>query len=401
MGVVFTDARFIDGVADTARAHVDVVVGDDGRIAAIDDHRQRDWEAAGHRAVDAAGSTVLPGLIDCHAHYTIDGRLEVADGILDALHAGPADAAFIGARNAAAALRSGVTTARSAGAAHSRDIALRDAIAAGHVPGPRLLAAGGTITITGGHGWQFGYEADGVHELVKLTRSLARDGVDHFKIVASEAAQITSAVAGVEELTQEEVSAIVREARRLRRRVMSHAQSSAAVIASARGGVDSVEHAFLADRAALEVLAECGTTLVPTLTVTDVYRDIPGVSDAVRARQAELTVLHRESCETAIALGIPMAAGTDCGVRGVLPDMTWREIHSLHDHGLSPMDAIKAGTSGGARLLGLEEEVGTLVIGRQADLLVVDGDPLVDLRRLEDPRLVMLAGQIVHETADR
>ena len=352
--MIITDVRLIDKIADQAREHVDVLIDSDGRIAAVDDHRPGQHVAHEGTTWPGAGSTLLPGLIDCHAHYTIDARLEVADGILDAHRAGPADAAFIGARNAALALRSGVTTARSGGAAHGRDLALRDAIAAGHVPGPRLLAAGGALTITGGHGWQFGHQADGVHELVKLTRTLARDGVDHFKIVASEAAQITTAVAGVEELTEDEVRAIVAEARRLRRRVMSHAQSSGAVIASARGGVDSVEHAFLADREALEAMVECGTTLVPTLTVTDVYRDIPGVSDAVRKRQAELTGLHRASCEMAIRLAIPMAAGTDCGVRGVMPDMVWREIYNLYDHGLSPMAAIKAATSGAARLLGVE-----------------------------------------------
>src|SRR5689334_17351518 len=108
VGVVFSDARLIDGLADEPREHVELGV------------------------IDAAGNTLLPGLIDCHAHYTMDARLEAADGILDALHADPATAAFIGARNAALALNGGVTTARSAGAAHSRDIPLRDAIRAGH-----------------------------------------------------------------------------------------------------------------------------------------------------------------------------------------------------------------------------------------------------------------------------
>ena len=293
----------------------------------------------------------------------------------------------------------GVTTARSAGAAHSRDIALRDAINAGHVEGPSLSAAGGSITITGGHGWQFGYEADGPHEMVKLARTLARDGADHFKIVSSEAAQITSAVAGAVEMTLDEIKAVVDEARRLHRTVMSHAQPSAAVVASARGGVDSMEHAFLADRAALEVVRESGTTLTPTLTVTDVWGNIPGVGQDVIDNQARLSVTHRRSCETAVELGIPLNAGTDCGVRGVTSDMLWREIWNLHDHGLSAMDAIKAGTVNGARVLGLAEDRGTLEPGKRADLVMVWGDPLADLKRLSNLSLVMKAGAIVRRTA--
>ena len=399
MGVVFTDARVIDGIADEPREHVDVVVGDDRRIASIAAHQPRHWEAGdapdGPTVIDAAGDTLLAGLIDCHAHYTIDPRLEVMDGILDALHHDPATAAYIGARNAREALDAGVTTARSAGAAHSRDIPLRDAIAAGHIPGPQFFAAGGSITITGGHGWQFGFEADGIPEMIKLTRRLARDGADHFKIVSSEAAQITSKVAGVEELTRDEVTAIVREATRLHRRVMSHAQSSGAVVNSAKGGVASVEHAFLADRAALETLKSCGTTLVPTLTVTDVWSDIPGVGDDIRANQANLSVVHRRSCETAISLGIPLATGTDCGVRGVMPSMVWREIWNMHDHGLSAVDAIRAGTVNAARLIGIEDEVGTVQVGRRADLILAPGNPLHDLRRLSRLRLVMQNGVVV------
>jgi imidazolonepropionase-like amidohydrolase len=403
VGVVFTDARVIDGVADAPREHVDVVVGDDGRIASIEPHEPRHWQGGdatdgpgGPRVIDAAGDTLLPGLVDVHAHYTIDARLEIADGIWNA-HAidDAATAAFIGARNARQALMGGVTTARSAGAAHARDIPLRDAIAAGHIPGPRFFAAGGSITITGGHGWQFGYEVDDIPSMIALTRRLARDGADHFKIVASEAAQITSKVAGVEELTLEEVSAIVREATRLSRRVMSHAQSSGAVINSARGGVASVEHAFLANDEALSTLRECGTTLVPTLTVTDVWSNIPGVGADIIANQKNLSVVHRRSCETAIRLGIPLATGTDCGVRGVMSDMVWREIWNMADHGLSAMDAIKAGTVNGARLIGIEDDVGTVEVGKRADLILAPGDPLHDLRRLSELRLVMQNGAVV------
>ena len=397
MGFVFTDARLIDGIADEARDHVDVVIDGD-RISAVEAHRPRDaadWQRAGHEVIDATGATLLPGFVDVHVHYTIDARLETKDGILAALHQNPAEAAFIGAGNARRALHAGVTTARSAGAAHGRDIALRDAINEGHIEGPNLSAAGGSITITGGHGWQFGYEADGPHEMTKLARALARDGADHFKIVSSEAAQLTSAVAGAVEMTLDEIRAVVGEAKRLHRRVMSHAQPSDAVVASARGGVDSVEHAFLADRAALEVLLECGTTLTPTLTVTDVWSNIPGVGQDVIDNQARLSVSHRRSCETAVELGIPLAAGTDCGVRGVTSDMAWREIWNLYDHGLSPMAAIRAGTVNGARVMGLDDAVGTIAPGKRADVLMVWGDPLADLRRLAELSLVMKAGTVV------
>ena len=181
----------------------------------------------------------------------------------------------------------------------------------------------------------------------------------------------------------------------MQRRVLSHAQNSEAVRRSAMAGVASVEHAFLADDAALETLLETGTTLVPTLTVTDVWKDLPGLTDAQRERQREIERLHRRSCESAIRLGIDVATGTDTGVRGVMPEMVWREIVLLNDHGLSAMGAIQAATSRAATLLGLEAEIGTVEPGKRADLILVDGDPLQDLGRLERPRLVMQAGRLV------
>jgi imidazolonepropionase-like amidohydrolase len=293
------------------------------------------------------------------------------------------------------ALEAGVTTARSAGSPANLDVVLSAAIAAGRVAGPRLLAAGPALTITGGHGYQFGREADGVLEFVKAVRANVRDGAEVIKVVSSEAAMLVSSVAGVEEVSQAELEAIVQEATRLHRRVLSHAQNSESVRRSARAGVASVEHAFLADEAALETLVETGTTLVPTLVVTDVWRDLAGLSLAARARQDEIERLHRRSCETAIRLGVDVATGTDTGVRGVMPDMIWREIALLHDHGASAMQAIRAATSTAARLVGVADEVGTIEVGKLADLVMVDGDPLQDLRRLAAPRLVMHAGALV------
>jgi imidazolonepropionase-like amidohydrolase len=392
--IVIRGARLIDGLSDGSRTGLDVVVDGD-RIVAVeptDPTRHRDASL-----VDGAGMTVLPGLIDCHTHYTVDPTVE--DGFLLYRAETPEQLVLRAAGMARRALEAGVTTARSAGSAANLDVILGGAIAAGHVAGPRLLPAGPALTITGGHGYQFGREADGVLEFVKAVRANVRDGAAVIKIVASEAAMLTSSVAGVEEVSDAELEAVVREAGRLNRRVLSHAQNSESVRRSARAGVASVEHAFLADESAIEALAETGTTLVPTLVVTDVWHDLPGLTEDQRARQSEIERLHRRSCETAIRLGVEVATGTDTGVRGVMPDMLWREVVLLHDHGASAMQAIRSATSTAARLLGVEDSVGTIEAGKVADLILVDGDPLQDLARLERPRHVMQAGKIVPQPA--
>ncbi len=133
---------------------------------------------------------------------------------------------------------------------------------------------------------------------------------------------------------------------------------------------------------------------MPTLSVTDVWRTLPGLTDAQRQRQTVIEGLHRRSCETAVRLGIPLATGTDTGVRGVLPNMVPREIRLLHEHGLGAMDAIKSATSTAARLLGVDDETGSIRVGHIADLLLVDGDPLADLGRLAAPVLVVARGAV-------
>jgi imidazolonepropionase-like amidohydrolase len=301
------------------------------------------------------------------------------------------------------ALRAGVTTARSAGAQRNLDLWLRDAINAGRVAGPRLLASGLVIGVTGGHGHLFGIEADDEVEFVRAVRRQVRDGADNIKLMASEAAMLTTTglrpgadVSGRAELTADEIAVLVAEAHRLDRRVLAHAQGSAAVINAVRGGVDSVEHAFLADDAAIDCLAEHGITLVPTLVVTDVNRDLPGLTDVQRKRQDLIEVRHRASCERAISLGVQMATGTDTGEPGVTADLLWREIALLHDHGATPMAAIKAATSNAAALLGVQDSVGTIAPGRLADLVLVDGDPVLELGVLARPELVMQGGRICH-----
>jgi imidazolonepropionase-like amidohydrolase len=405
IGWLIRDVRLIDGVGRVARDEMDVLVVDD-RIAGIDasDPATRAARLEGQRAagvdireLDGTHRTLLPGLIDCHAHHLLDAT---APTMFEREEQDP-DARVVlrGARAAGEALAAGVTTVRSAGAPRGLDIPLAAAIDAGDVPGPRTIPAGRAITITGGHGRRFGIEADGEQAVRTAVRANIRDGARVIKAVASEAAMLTTEVAGVQELSELELRVIVEEAARLRCRVLAHAQGTDAVRAAAAAGVASIEHAFLADEATLELVASSGVTLVPTLTVTDVWRTLPGLSEERRARQTTLERLHRRSCETAVRLGIPLATGTDTGVTGVRPGMVAHEIRLLHEHGLGAMDAIIAGTATGARLLGLEAETGSIGIGKLADLVLVAGDPLADLRRLEAPVAVFRAGVVVSGAA--
>ena len=199
-------------------------------------------------------------------------------------------------------------------------------------------------------------------------------------------------VNGAPELTAAELRAVVETAAELGVKVMSHAQDGESVRRSAVAGVASVEHAWLADRAAIEALAASGAFLVPTLVVTDVNRTLAGMTPVQRERQDLIERRHRVSTEAAIELGIPIATGTDTGEVGVTADMVAREIALLHEHGASPMAAIRAATSAGARLLGLDREIGRVAPGYIADLVLVSGDPLSDLGRLADPVAVFQAG---------
>jgi imidazolonepropionase-like amidohydrolase len=347
--------------------------------------------------IDGRGRTLLPGLIDAHAHYTFDPT----EGSLQAIGLRPdAEILAAAARHAGLALAAGITTARGAGSIRGLELVLRDRIAAGEVAGPRILAAGTAVGSPDGHGIAFGLGASGPRALAATTTWVIDAGADVVKIVASEAAMLTTTghepgrmVFGRPELTEDEIRAIVEVAHERGRRVMAHAQDTESVIRCARTGVDSIEHAWLADREAIEVLAERATTLVPTLTVTHVNRTLPGLTPEQRERQDLIERKHRASTEAAIDLGVPIATGTDTGEVGVTADFVWREAALVKAHGASAMESIRAATSTAARLLGVDDRTGTIKPGMLADMILVDGDPLEDLARLARPAMVVQAGR--------
>ena len=397
MRVLVRAVRVIDGVAATPQLGVDVLI-DGSSIGAIEPHDPA-RSLGDLTVVDGAGRTLLPGLIDAHAHYTFDPT----EGSLQVIGKRTDDEILSAARqNAERALRAGITTARGAGSIRNLECVLRDEIAAGRTRGPRIVAAGTAVGSVRGHGSAFGLEAAGEDGLAAATRQVIDAGADVVKVVASEAAMLTTTglppgedVFGAPELSEDELRGVVSVARATDRRVMAHAQDSESVRRCATAGVTSVEHAWLADEAAIEVVATSGAWLVPTLVVTDVNRTLPGLTPVQRERQDLIEIRHRASTEAAVRFGIPLATGTDTGEVGVTADMVWREVRLLRDHGATPMVAIQAATSSAARLLGVDRDVGTVETGKWADLLLVDGDPLSDLSLLSHPVEVWQRGRPV------
>jgi imidazolonepropionase-like amidohydrolase len=404
--LIVRGGTLIDGTGAPPVRDASVVVRD-GRIDAVTTGRGP-VPAADPEVVDAAGLTILPGLIDCHDHLAMHGYDLPRRWGLDE----PASTRTL--RTAAVlgrVLASGYTTVRDAG---GLDAGFRLAIDEGLIAGPRLVLAVAILSPTGGIGDRVsssGHDclvpddpalpsgvANGVEAVRATVRRLVRAGADVIKCATTGGASSPAGHGPKDHaFGDDELQALVSEAHALGRRVMCHALGGPGLRAAVEAGVDSIEHGcYLAeDPDLIARMAERGIAWVPTLTVYAYHRASP--SPHVRARARSLHEHHVASVERALQAGVRIAAGTDAGGHGHPPNAV--ELGHLVEAGLSPMHALRAATGLAAECLGLERDLGTVEKGKRADLIAVDGDPLHDVRCLEDPRrirLVVKDGVAVH-----
>ena len=354
------------------------------------------------QTIDLPNATVLPGLIDAHTHLTFDPANLGYEGLGISY---PREA-LIGARNARVTLEAGFTTVRNVGAGGYSDVALRDAINAGDVPGARMLVSGPAMGITGGHcddnllapqfhATELGV-ADGVDAVRHKVRENIKYGADLIKICATGGVMSKGDDPNASQYTREEMQAIVEEAHRLGRKVAAHAHGAEGVSWASDAGVDSIEHGHLMDDSSIATLKKNGTYIVPTLYLMDWNRENLGKRNApdyvVRKMQA-VSAVGQDTLKKAFAAGVKVAFGTDAAVYP----------HGLNAHefavyvrlGMSPLQAIQTATIHGADLLGWSSKIGTLEAGKWADLIAVDGDPLKDVTTLERVKFVMKGGEVV------
>jgi imidazolonepropionase-like amidohydrolase len=377
----------------------------DGKIVSVEP-----WAAADAReanVVDWSRYTVLPGLMDMHTHIADESQSADPGAPLKST---PARDAFIGAHNAWDTVRAGFTTVRDVGVYRGfADVALRDAINAGQVPGPRMFVAGAYITVTGGGGEITGLPkgtvvpdefrrgvANNEAEVRRKVNSLFDHGADFIKVIATGAVLTAGTEPGESEYTEAEIRAAVEEAARHGSFVAAHAHGAEGIKRAVRAGVRSIEHGSLIDDEGIALMKQHGTWLVADIYNGDYIDTVgrqQGWSAEILRKNIETTERQREGFRKAVAAGVNIAFGTDSGVYPHGDNA--RQFAYMVRYGLTPMQAIQSATIQSARLLGRERELGSIAPGKAADIIAVAGDPLADIEVLRDVQAVLKNGKRV------
>jgi imidazolonepropionase-like amidohydrolase len=378
------------------------VIVENGRIVRIENGATA---PAGATVVDMSTKTVLPGLIDAHVHLTGDPGTPFWREATDS----DESAAITGVKNALLTAQAGFTTVRDLGAPGYASLALRDAIKQGTVPGPRILASGGALSITGGHGDSSGFResvnkalmgdntCSGAADCAEAARRMAKRGVDVIKITST-GGVLSQQGRGLEgHFTPAEVASIVEAAGRLGLKVAAHAHGARGIEEAAGAGVASIEHGTFADTVGLKVMKAKGTWMVPTLLALSGVNERLGkgiFTPVVEAKGRQAIASWGKQLAAAKAMGVKIAYGTDAGVFEHGRNAEEAAL-MVKLGGMTPREVLISATSDVAELLGISAETGTLGVGKSADLIAVDGDPLTDAGALTKVRYVMAAGRPV------
>ena len=400
--IVLKAAHVFDSTGTELRSGAAVVVRGD-RIVSVGNASP----PAGARVIDLGDATILPGFIDSHVHLTLELQKDYYRGFYNNIMRFPAEQAHYAALYARRTLEAGFTTVRNVGAEDFVDIGLRNAIKAGVTEGPRMLTAAHGIGSSGGHFDNPSFPPDrvkplgpiegicnGPDECREAVRYQMKWGADLIKISASGGVLSEADPVDVPQLTPEELTAIISEAHKWKRKVAAHAHGDLAARLAIEAGVDSIEHGSFLTESTLKLMKAKGVYLVPTrLAVYWTNKEANNYPPQIAAKARAASAAHGDMFKTALRVGVPIAFGTDSGVSP--HGLNAMEFGLMTELGMPPTGALLAGTREAAKLLGVDGEVGTLEAGKVADIVAVRGNVLEDIRATEHPVFVMHLGQVV------
>ena len=348
----------------------------------------------GAEVIEHGDGHMLPGLIDAHTHFLMD---PVADFFGFVGRDSQTAVAWRGMKNLKLFLQSGVTYIRDLGGYKFIDIELRKLVNAGEIPGPGLQVAGDFVTMTGGHGWKIGREADGEAEVRKAVREQLKAGANLIKIMATGGNLTPGSIPGAAQLSEPELRVAAEEAKKYGIKTATHAHSKEGIKNAVLAGIGSIEHGTYADEEVLQMMIERGTYLCPTLYAPWVCGALggeKGLSPETVEKCRLASEQHRKAYQLALKMGVNIAAGTDSGTPFTEHGTSLvQELNLMVEYGTPNMQAIVCATKNGADLLGISENYGTLEAGKAADFIVVGNDPLVDINALSDLKAVYKAGE--------
>ena len=376
------------------------ILVEDGRITGMGSEDSLGLDGS-ETIIDMKGAWLLPGLSDSHVHLTSTS----ADNGYQGLGVSLPRATISGVVNAGKTLRAGFTTVRNVGAGGYADVALRDAIMEGDIPGPRVIPAGVALGITGGHCdtnlLPFEYRdraegvADGPWAVRQKVRQNVKYGAEVIKFCGTGGVLSKGTKIGAQQFTAEEMEAIVDEAHLLGLKVAVHAHGANGIRTAIEAGVDSVEHASLIDAESIQLAVDRGTFLSMDIYVSDFILsegEAVGILPESLEKERQVGQAQRESFERAVDAGARIAFGTDAGVYD--HGLNGRQFAYMVDWGMTPLQAIQAATINNAELFGMADLIGAIEVGKEADIIAVDGNPLTDVTELEDVGFVMVDGSV-------
>lgn len=374
----------IDGISDAPKKDQLIIIEDD-KIIQIEEYHEINEDVI-------HANVVTPGFFNCHVHilYPVGFKFDTQFSLMEK--------AFYAQKHCKEYLESGVTFIRVVGTEENYDLQIKEAIENHVIEGPHMYCAGKVICMTGGHGWQEGIEADGKDACLKAVRTQLRSGVDLIKIMATGGVMTKGVEPGNAQFTVDEMKVMIEEAHKAGRKTASHAQGLQGIKNALYAGIDSIEHGCFLDDECLERMKEQNTFLVPTLCAPQCIID-KGVENGVAKYAVDKTLKvkdsHVESVKKAYEKGIPIALGTDAGTPFNYHNNTAYEMELLARLNIPNMDILKMATINSARCVGVEKDYGSIEVGKQADLVCLNENPLENISNVRKINRVIQSGKIV------